>query len=914
MNANPRALGLAALFNSCVCSLVDARDPRSVGAKAYSLGEMSRLGFPVPPGFVLSDDAFQEFLDHNDFRSAIKIMCENLDPACTDRLRETSQAVRALIRSGKIPAGIRDEIALWRARIVPGATLIVRSSAVGEDSGEASFAGQLDSFLNIDSSAELEEALLSCWSSYWSERSLFYQLARRVQLRGMGVVIQQMVRSRISGVLFTQPPARSGKDDDRLVVEYCFGYGEALVSGQINPGRVTISRTDLTSKRETSPDQPFDPTDEALLFGKDRLTRLAKTGMKLEKQFRGPQDIEWTMDESGNLFIVQSRPITACPALCSQSPSGRPLVIWSNANVNENFPEPISPLLYSIASAGYYHYFRNLGAAFGIARRRLWAMEHQLRNIIGVHFGRMYYNLSNIHSALRRAPFGELWVEDFNTFVGTKKTGDPSDDATNRGERRRGRLAEWLELCFIALKTLQQYLALSKSVETFERAVSDYSERTRPERLKERSLNDLLTDFRGFLEIRFHRWNNAALADAASMVCYGMLKRFIHREFPESDEASLHNTLLKGLRDVVSSVPAIKIWELSRRVQKNPALELLFRTKESEEIASALHENEGFNEFRRELGDFVEHWGFRTSGELMLTVPSFQENPLDLLDLIKGYVEVEGASPAEVIRRQDIDRAAKTAEILAILSKRRLLALVPFVTKAHVARTLLRWTHRSIALRERARLKQALLYSRCRRIALAIGERMVTLRYLANRDDVFFLTYQELDQLLSGGAMFPDQTRELAAMRKRDHARFSTLNPPDTIEIPEGVYLPMPNGSPVEQDATSKPVGSAKLTGTSACGGQTTGRATILRDISESRLLKPGDVLVARQTDPGWGPVFFLIRGLVLERGGMLSHGAIIAREFGIPSVVGVENATERILQGATVCVDGDNGLVTIVG
>ncbi|HEU4342171.1 MAG TPA: PEP/pyruvate-binding domain-containing protein [Candidatus Binatia bacterium] len=911
MNAHARAV--APMFKSYACFLADAADPRSVGGKAYSLGEMSRLGFPVPPGFVLSDDAFQEFLDHNDFRRAIKTMCENLDPACTDRLRQTSQAVRALIRSGKIPVGIRDEIALWRARVLPGATLIVRSSAVGEDSGEASFAGQLDSFLNIDSSEELEQALLSCWSSYWSERSLFYQLARRVQLRGMGVVIQQMVRSRISGVLFTQPPARSAKDDDRLVVEYCCGYGEALVSGRVNPGRFTISRTDLTWKRETSPDQPCDPKDEALLFGNDLIARLAETGMKLEKQFRGAQDIEWTVDESGQLFIVQSRPITASATLGSQSPSGRPLVIWSNANVNENFPEPISPLLYSIASAGYYHYFRNLGAGFGIARRRLWAMEHQLRNIIGVHFGRMYYNLSNIHWALRSVPFGELWVDDFNNFVGTKKTGEPSDAGRKRRERRRGRPAEWLELCFMALKTLKQYLSLSKGVETFERIVSEYSERTRPERLQERSLNDLLTDFRGFLEIRFHRWNHAALADAASMVSYGMLKRFINREFPESDEASLHNTLLKGLRDVVSSVPALKIWELSRRVQEDPALKFLFRTKESAAIASALYENEEFSEFRRELSDFVEHWGFRISGELMLTVPSFQENPIDLLDLIKGYIEVEGASPAEVIRRQDADRAAKTAEILSILSKRKWLTLVPFVSKAQIARTLLRWTHRSIALRERARLKQALLYSRCRRIALVIGERMVTLGYLTNRDDVFFLTYQDLDQLLSGGAMFPDQTRELAAMRKREHARFSTLSPPDTVEITAGVYLPMPNGSPVERDEQRNSLGSAKLAGTSACGGQTTGRATILRDISESRRLKPGDVLVARQTDPGWGPLFFLIRGLVLERGGMLSHGAIIAREFGIPSLVGVENATERIPQGKTVCVDGDNGLVTIV-
>jgi rifampicin phosphotransferase len=898
--------------------LAHAHDLQSVGAKAYNLARMLGLGIPVPPGFVVCDGAFQEFLDQNDLRKPIGSMCSELDPTSTDDLRKTSKAIRALILEARIPVSVRKEVTLLRDEMLAGKTLIVRSSAVGEDSGQASFAGQLDSYLNVNSTEELEEVLRACWASYWSERSLFYQLSRHVHLSGMGIVIQEMVRSRISGVLFTRSPDGSDNTRARLLAEFCFGHGEALVSGRINPGRFTISRTDLSWQKEVSPDQPSNLTEEELLFRNGLIALLARIGIRVEQHFGAPQDIEWTVDDKGNLFIVQSRPITAWGAVGSgnnstQASPDQPLVIWSNANVNENFPEPVSPLLYSIASAGYYYYFRNLASAFGISRRRIHTMKDQLRNIIGVHGGRMYYNLTSIHSALRSVPFGKRLIEDFNHFVGATERAHRPRQTSNEEKSRARQLAQSLEVAVIVLRTLWQYLFLSKRVETFERAVLQYSESTRPERLKERSLRELLGDFRAFLEIRFHRWTDAALADAASMVCYGTFKRFINREFPSAHEASLHNTLLKGLRDIVSSMPALKIWELSRKIQQDSALNSLFQAKQSKEILKSLETKKEFAEFRRELCDFLENWGFRYSGELMLTVPSFQENPVELLDIIKGYAGVDDKSPAEVIRQQDAERAAETTRILSMLSKKRLFCFLPFLTKAHVAKLLLRWTHRSIALRERARLKQALLYSRCRRIVLAIGEKMVALGYLSQPDEVFFLTYQELDQLICGTAMFPYRTKELVALRKREHAELSAMCPPDTIALAEGTYLSIHNRAQPQPQKLSQTGVFAELAGTSACGGKTTGRATILKDMSESQLLSPGDVLVARQTDPGWGPVFCLIRGLVLERGGMLSHGAIIAREFGIPSVVGVQNATQRIPQGQIVCVDGDSGLVTIV-
>jgi pyruvate,water dikinase len=224
-----------------------------------------------------------------------------------------------------------------------------------------------------------------------------------------------------------------------------------------------------------------------------------------------------------------------------------------------------------------------------------------------------------------------------------------------------------------------------------------------------------------------------------------------------------------------------------------------------------------------------------------------------------------------------------------------------------VLRVLLRWTKASIRLRERARLKQALLYSRLRRVALAVGDDLCADGRIERREDVFMLTMEELDALLSGSAMFPD-VRALIEIRRREHTRLGAMKPPDTFTLAEGTYLEDAGITPITSAA-----GGSVLTGTSACGGRTTARATVLSDVTEAHRLRPGDILVTRQTDPGWGPVFPLISGLVMERGGMLSHGAIIAREFGIPSIVGVADATRLIPSGATVCLDGDRGSVRLL-
>jgi pyruvate,water dikinase len=708
-------------------------------------------------------------------------------------------------------------------------------------------------------------------------------------IAAMGVIVQVQVDARVAGVLFTRSP-EAGRDDDMLC-EYCEGLADRLVAGEISPSRVAIRRDTL---KPCPPNQPG--ADPALALDDDLLEALGVAALACERLFGGPQDIEWAIDQAGKLWIVQSRPITA-PADAGGS------VVWSNANVSENFPAPISPLLYSIAARGYEHYFRNLGIAFGISRMRLAAMDQHFRTIIGVHSGRMYYNLSAIHAVLGAVPFGERLTAYFDEFTGTRNPCGTKRTAPNRQTWQR----EVLELANVVVNVARQYLRVDRRVAAFEARIDDFALRADPARLAGLTAFDLRNLVREFMDIRTNRWTGAALADAAAMVCYGALKAAVARVYPaDAGAGALHNALLKGLSGLISAAPVEALWALARDVRTDRGLRELFESFSGDEINRRLRDDARLQAFRVAFDDYLTHWGFRCSGELMLTVASFQERPHELLEIIRTYALDSETNPEVRLAEQRADREQTTIRVLRDARAKRVVRWLPWPTQATIVKPLLSATQAAIGLRERARLKQALLYSRLRRIVLAIGVRLVDRDVIVERDDVFYLTHEELDQLLSGAAMFPRETAKLIALRRAAHARFESCAPADAFSAAEGAY-------PEASIARSAGTGQTSFKGTTVCSGVARGTARVLAEVCETRFLKAGDILVTRQTDPGWAPAFLTIGGLVLERGGMLSHGAILAREYGIPTVVGVPGVTQNITTGAGLEVDGDQGHVRVL-
>ncbi len=868
-----------------IVPLEDATLLDLVGGKAHNLYRVSKLGLRVPDGFVVTTNAFDAHLEENDL--AVRIRALSLHD------QQLSARIHDLIVNTSLSSLLRDLLAPAAEELLDHGPVVVRSSAVGEDSARASFAGQLDSFLHVRTLAGLENALLACWASCWSERAIAYRAARGLEMTSMGVVIQTQVDALASGVLFTRTA------EGTILVEHTSGLGDALVSGAINPGRFVLRRTGDGVCVLSGGERPIENI-ENLLLSRARLTELGRLAATLEEGLGGPQDVEWAIDRSGSLYVVQSRPITAIPAASTAKPVGPP-VRWSDANVNENFPAPISPFLYSIASAGYAHYFLNLVRACGLSKQRIAAMDDALRHIIGVHGARMYYNLTNIHTVLRNAPFGDALVAAFNNFTGA----GGSFGSTPRPSTSR--LRELVELAVMAAKVGWLYLFLGRRVASFERTVDDFAERTEPHRLATLTLSELRLLLNDLMDIRCHRWLNASLADAASMVCYSMLRRLVEQSNGGKAPKALHNTLLKAIPQLVSGEPVQQLWELSRAVRNDAALHTLFKG-DAETVVNQIALNPQFAGFRAGFDQYLQRWGFRCSAELMLTVPSFQEQPALLVETIRAYADRDRESPAAALSRHLAEREQETRNLLRQLRGRPPARSL----RAAALRIVLRCTQAAIAYRERARLKQALLYSRCRRLALALGDQLTARGHLAERDDTFWLTVSEVDELAAGRAMFPHDVQELTAMRKRAHEQLSATQPPNNFTLPEGEYLPLSVDLPVSQDEPAFS-GSRTLRGVGACGGCVVGRAVVLRDASEAGRLGTDDILITRQTDPGWASVFFLIKGLVIERGGMLSHGAIVAREFGIPCVVGVQNAARELSDAGQIEVDGDQGEVHVL-
>ncbi|MDP2343014.1 MAG: PEP/pyruvate-binding domain-containing protein [Deltaproteobacteria bacterium] len=810
-----------------------------MGSKAWNLGLLCRAGLPVPPGFAVSAAALQLHLDDNNLRATV------------DDQNSPSDMAAAII-AAPMPAAVVDALLALR-RSLPG-TLIVRSSGVGEDGDDASFAGQLDSFSGIDADdAALLLAVKRVWASGWSARALFYQRARGRPLRGVGVVVQRFVDARVAGVLFTQAP----DDPSKARAEFVMGAGEELVSGRVTPGVLegVHGKARVVSWPEQAAERvPFDAQ------------HVVDVGAQIERLFGRAQDIEWCVDDDGAFFVVQARPITVSGTVTGALK--RP-ARFSNANVNENFPTPVSPLLYSIARKGYAAYFENLGRLLGVDDERIEAVAPALSSLVGAHGARLYYNLSSLHGCLRAAPFGEWLTSSFNVFVGV-----------DGGAAEGSRLLPWARTDVVketraALRLITRgsfaLATASRRLPAFERAVDVFADASHPTLLPWLDDDDLAGLVRQFLDVRVNRWGPAALSDVSAMVGYGVLRSVLQRLVPDA-EATLQNDLLKGLADVVSGIPTQRLWELA---QKRRAGDVRFDV---------------------ELAWFLEEWGFRRSGELLLTVPTFQEDPAPILALIDQLAGSEGASPVDVTRAQAAERERRTAAFLSPLP----LPLRPLL------QGLLRFTREAIGLRERARSKQALLYTRLRHVVLEVGARLQRRSELERVDDVFLLTIDELLDHLAGVALFGSLLRETCVTRREQHARLTQSTPPDSFVIEKGSYR-------TPSSSSSSSSSSSDLTGTAASSGQASGRAAVLRDVQEAARMTRGDILVTKQTDPGWGPVLFLASALVIERGGMLSHGAIIAREFGVPCVVGVVDASTRIAHGARLHVDGDHGVVTVL-
>ena len=727
--------------------------------------------------------------------------------------------------------------------------LMIRSSATCEDATERSYAGQFASFAVANHLDDVIAGVRACWHSAATARVHAYRdhaeetstTGHRPDHVAMAVIIQEMIEPQFAGVVFTASPDNPYEGR----VEFVEGHAERLMSGAITPNAYSLE------------------TPQIHYAFHDQLEQQVR---KILFHYQSHQDIEWAFANE-QLYIVQTRAVTK-----GQNPKS-----WSNVNLNENYPRAISPLLDSLARRSYYHYFKNLCLAFHLAPQL--THEEYFAGSVGSWGGHLYYNMTAIREIIGLTPFAGALEKSFDQFVGYQKRKESSPKRANRRQ----------QMHFI-FTCATQAMRLPLRVRKIEKLV---------DQLTQMNLANANRVYHGFLTIRFEHWRHAAFADFFAMLSHGSLG-YLLKLIDKNCQPGLCNSLVSAIPGLVSNQPIYALWQL-RQLIKQEAQEEFFKESTAEQLHDALRQDIKLKPIKEAIDSYLEKFGFRCSGELMLTEANFLQRPQSFLAMLQSYLCSDPVNPVEQFSKKHREQKRELKNLCDDYIK--IYGPVRGQFTAWVIEALVRFTMYAISCRERVRLKQAHMYSHFKRACLKIGEDLQRKRILTDANDVFHLEYEEISRLICGAEVDHEYIKGLISLRKNRHLQHKTY--PENF-ICDNHSLT----NEIQTQNQKQDLRQGAYFGIPACGGSVTARAIVLESLHQIDQLKKGDILVTKQTDPGWICAFPLISGLIVEKGGMLSHGAIVAREFGIPAVVGIEGITTEIKNGATVTIDGYEGSV----
>ncbi len=818
------------------------------GWKASRLAEMALAGFPVPEAYVVTDEALKAFCAHNDI--------------ALDARHGDHEDIADRIRNGEFPPAVREAIEYALDRL-SAPTYAVRSSSVAEDGQDFSMAGQFETCLRV-SKNDVPGMIKRCWASLFNPSVTAYSGKNATAVaKDMGVIVQTQIDSRYAGVLFSLDPLQ--KTTDSMVIEWVEGLGEKLVSGRVTPERIAARRS-----------APVFPAQISVQL-RGALEQLCTLTRQAEQLFGQPVDIEWCCDDAG-LHLVQARPITA---LARDSH-----VIWSNVNMTENFPHPLTPLAWSVVERFYTYYIRSALRLFGWTDAGLEQAKSIIGNLTGIHSGRIYYHLTNWYEMLHFFPIGPQLVRFLDNYIGQNVPLGFEPSTTNHWPHRRSGYFStslfWLRLCRIVI-TAQRRL------DRFETKFYAQRQQWRHIACRDRTAEGLYETLSSLLRFVDAHWAPPAMADILVMIFPGALGLLSGKWTAENPETVMVR-LLQGL-GVTSTEPTAMIRSMAKKIKENEKTDAYLVKGEYNRLESALDDD-----LKAQFRDFLERFGGRCYHDCMLVYPTFEERHSLFWDLVQRSRLAPDKHPAYT-------RPAKSGDHEPYLQK--LLKNLP-LWKRLVYRAVVRYARRSVGLRERGRLFQSLLFGEIRAVSLVLGRKLSDSGFIKEAEDVFYLGLDDIEKLVYGKYQFPATIPSAIEKRKAAHRESMDQTLPETFYLKRGEYFKPTRHTPPDVNTGSE------LKGTGVSSGVAEGKARVIIDPAQGHALQPGDILVARATDPGWTPLFLTAGGLILEKGGLLSHGAIVAREFGIPAVVGVDRATELIGDDRAVFVDGGNGTIQL--
>jgi len=853
---------------------IDRTSVRLAGGKGAQLGELSRIeGIRVPVGFCVTTDAFRRILAQAPSLDERFEQLALLSPDDTDAIREVSADIRQTIEGVVIPDVVASAIASEITRFGEQAAYAVRSSATAEDLPTASFAGQQDTYLNIVSTGAILEHVSRCWASLFTERAVAYRLRNGFDHRkvAMAVVVQQMVFADASGVMFTADPVTSNRKV--TAVEATLGLGEALVSGLISPDVYRVRDGQLVSKSIATKHLTITATrgggthHELIELAQQsnpvltdvQAMSLAQLGRHIEEHFGSAQDIEWCLDRDG-FAIVQSRPITTL------------------------FPVPVRDDQdnHVYLSVGHAQMMTDAMKPLGLS---FWQLSTP--RPMYVAGGRLFVDVAkDLGSPASRAGllavFGKsdpLTADALSTILERDNFIPTLPDSSPLAPAVRAEPAPIQTDPAIVTGLIQRS---EESIAKLKRDIQTKSGSA--------LLEFILEDIQELKRILFDPTSTQVFMSA--MDAAGWLNEHLEAWLGEKNAADV---LTQSVPHNITSEMGLALMHVADVIRPYPQVVAALEQRQDDDFIPLLDEVEGGHEARAAIEDFLHMYGMRCAGEIDITRSRWSERPTTLLPSILSNVTnfPPGAGERHFEQGQQ-EAMEKEVELL-----QRLRSIPEGEQKAAQTKQMIDRLRTFIGYREYPKYGMVGRYFVYKQALLGEAKRLVAAQVIQEPEDIFYLTFQELGDVVRTQQV----DGELIGQRKDSFESYRILTPPRVLTS-EGELL---NGAYRRDDL---PVGA--LVGLPVSAGTVEGRARVILDMAQADL-EPGDILVTAYTDPSWTPTFVTIAGLVTEVGGLMTHGAVIAREYGLPAVVGVTNATQLIRDGQRIRIHGTDGYIQIL-
>lgn len=884
-----------------------AQEAELTGGKGANLAALSAAGFPVPKGFAVTTAAYDAFIDGAGLRPRIADLLAHADYKDAVALEETTAKVRQTIIDAPLPQELANTIAASYAALPADSYVAVRSSGTAEDLADTSFAGLHDTYLDVRGPDAVAHAVKRCWASMWTARATHYRHNAGIDHAGVriAVIVQQMVESVASGVLFTANPLTA--QTEQLVINANWGLGESVVSGIATPDSWVLDTGTLRPVERTlgakelmivrDPDAAHGtvtletPAEDRKRFTltDDQLAELGELGRRVQAHYDGlPQDIEWALAD-GRVYLLQSRPVTGVNLAWDtdvddwQTLPDRDDIVWTRTWADEQWTGAITPLFYSWRAEMFTRAYSRCADLWGVP-------EMKTGRMFKFHKAEAYFNAGLERAIIEHTVFpafrpGPNVLNHVPPWWHDEILSSPFSIARYLKMHARITAAgDPANTPYAFLRTFDNWF-YNRVDEA--QGLPDEQLRKLSDRALERHVEELLE-----LEFRFAEelWAGYYLyaRDAFSALGWMLAKWY------DGNNPLAFGELLSGAaRRTATLQENIELLAFAEEIRESPELRALFEAYEGNAFFAALEDSEAGRDFLARYRTFAQANAHRGQAERDIYYPRRLEDPATDYRAWKTMLSSpEPLDPEENERRINARRDAVLAEVVENIKKR------PFgFVRAELFKLVHDWLLKFLIVRDDERYYIDRSTWAAKRAFLEIGRRLLQRGVFDSERDLYFLSRHELYDVLRRNHATPLVKAKIAG-RMRDFDRFVARE----TRLP--VY--MQGGHPVNlSDATE----GDDLVGIGTSRGRITGRARVLHGVEEIGRVQKGDILIVNHTDPGWTPVFLVIAGIVLETGGMLAHGSLLAREYGFPAVQ-IAGATELIPDGALITVDGDTGTV----